>query len=203
MAKKIPVALVLSGPTGVGKNRIAKILIRNYSFYQLISNTTRKKRPDDNPNDYIFLTDKEYFRLLKDNKFISPESIKYAGNYYGLKTDDLKKKIHEEGKDVVMNLTGETPFLVKNMFPCNTVLIYLLPDSLANLLKRLKQRNMEDAEIKKRLEEDSKNLKYLFRYDQIIINKQDRPYTAAAEIFEYLMTLDLDFNYLFAESQFH
>lgn len=202
MAENKGVALVLSGPTGVGKDRIAKILIKNYGFFQLTSNTTRPMRQDDNPNDYNFLTKKEYFELLKNNKFISPESIKYANNYYGLKTDDLAEMIYER-KNVVMNLTGKTPFLVRNMFPYNAVLIYLLPDSINNLLKRLEKRNMGDTEIKKRLGEDSKNLKYLLRYDKIIINKQDNPYTAAAEIFEYLENLLLGFPHLFAESQFH
>lgn len=202
MAENKGIVLILSGPTGVGKDEIAKILIKNYGFFQLPSNTTRPKRQDDKPGDYNYLTEEEYFEFLKNNKFINSKPIKYTGNYYGLKTDDLKNIIHE-GKNVVMNLIGKTPFLIKNMFPHNAVLIYLLPDSMNNLLKRLEKRNMEDAEIKKRLEEDSRNLKYLFRYDKIIINKQGSPYTTAAEIFEYLENLCLDFPYLFAESQSH
>lgn len=182
------IILILSGPAGVGKDTITKILIKNYGFLKLISNTTRPERSDDKPGDYNFLTEEEYFKLLKSNKFISPKPIKYAGNYYGLKTDDLKNMISED-RNVVINLTGKTPFLVKNMFPHNTVLIYILYDYLNNLLKRLWQRNMEETEIRKRLEEDSRNLKYLFKYDKIIINKQNGQYTAAVEIFEYLISL--------------
>lgn len=185
MDGKFGTGVILSGPTGVGKSRIAQILINHYGFSQLISNTTRKERQDDKPEDYNFLTEKEYFEFLENKKFINSKPIKYAGKYYGLKIDDLKEMIYD-GKKIIMSLTGETPFLIKKMFPYNTVLIYLLPNSADDLLNRLRQRNIRDTEIKKRLKDDAKNLKYLLRYDRIIINKQNKPYKVAAEIFEYL-----------------
>lgn len=184
MDKITGTGLIISGPTGAGKDTIANILIDCYGFKKLTSYTTRTQRADDKPGDYNFLTKDEYFELLKNNKFINSDPIKYGGNYYGLKIDDLKDKLLK-GDNVIMSLTDKTPFLVKNIFPNNIILIYLLPSSKNEILSRLKQRKMTEKEVKKRLKEDSEHFKFILMYDKIFINKEGSPYTTAAEVFEY------------------
>ena len=123
------IALIISGPTGVGKDTVANIIIEKYGAKKLTSFTTRPKREDDKEGDYVFLTKKEYFTLLREGKFIDSEPVIIHGHYYGLSIQNLKDSLNKLNI-TILNLAKNTLLLVKEIFPANTVLIYLMPPSI-------------------------------------------------------------------------
>ena len=75
--------IVLSSPSGAGKTSISKKLLKiDNSISLSISCTTRPKRKGEiNKKDYIFLSDKEFNKLIKKNKFL--EHAEVFGFQYG------------------------------------------------------------------------------------------------------------------------
>ena len=61
--------VILSSPSGAGKTTLVKLLSKKNNFYISISHTTRKPRPNEvNGEDYFFVSDEEFKRLIKNQK---------------------------------------------------------------------------------------------------------------------------------------
>lgn len=177
--------IVISGPPGVGKSTISDILIEKHGFKKLTSYTTRQKRPDDKEEDYHFLTEKEYFKCLKNNEFIDSNAVKIHGAYYGLSVKDLGE-ILKEKKNVISILADNAPFLVKKRFPESTILIFILPPSGIDLRQRLLKRGLSDEKTNKRINEYKNYMRLIFDYDLIIVNQTDKQEGAADKIFNFI-----------------
>ena len=89
------IMLILSSPSGVGKTTLTKKIQQKYQDFKLsVSHTTRKPRSNEvNGIDYFFVKEKEFEKLIKQNKFY--EYAKIYNNYYGTlkeKVDSIIKK---------------------------------------------------------------------------------------------------------------
>jgi len=163
---------IISGPSAVGKNTVidgVKKLIPELK--ETISCTTRQKRPDEkNKVHYHFLSKKEFEQKIKNNEFL--EYFEVYGKYYGT----LKSEIDHIIKNnhiplIVIDVQGA--LYVKKNNP-NAVLIFIKPDSLETLEKRLHARNTNSAELKIRLKNAKNELAQARFYDYKIINIQGK-----------------------------
>lgn len=181
------ITLIISGPTGVGKDTVANIIIEKYGAKKLTSFTTRPKRGDDKEGDYVFLTKKEYFTLLREGKFIDPEPVKIHGHYYGLSVKNLKNLLDKE-KLVILILAKNIPLIVKEMFPANTVLVYLMPPSIKILKSRLKKRGVEKEKIFERLKKERQYFKFslISEYDFITTNEDGKQGETVEKIIKFI-----------------
>ena len=91
--------IVLSGPSGVGKELLEKIFEDpNTSYKYSISMTTRSMREGEVDGvDYFFKTKEEFEALIKDDQFI--EYAEYVGNYYGTPVQYVRDTM-DQGHDV-------------------------------------------------------------------------------------------------------
>ena len=96
--------VVLSSPSGAGKTTISKMLLKNDKNILLsISCTTRPKRKGEiNKKDYIFISDNDFNKAIKKNKF-----IEYA-NVFGFKYGTLKKTVDEYFKKIYLITTKKS-----------------------------------------------------------------------------------------------
>lgn len=184
-AKKIGFVIVLSGPPGVGKDTIANMFAQKHGFKKLTSYTTRQKRPDDKDGDYVYLTEDEYFAALAREEFIDENPVIIHGAYYGLSIKNLEKLL-SDGENVIANLAKNTPFLVKRIFPKNTILIFILPPSGTDLVKRLTNRGMQEKEIYKRITEYQEYLHFIFDYDFVVVNYTDKQEDTENRIYKFI-----------------
>lgn len=184
-AKKKGFIIIVSGPPGVGKDTIANMLVKKYSFKKLTSYTTRQRRPDDKDGDYVYLSQKEYFMALTKGEFIDKNAVKIHEAFYGLSVKNLEELLNED-KTVIANLAKNTPFLVKRMFPQNTILIFILPPSGSALIERLTKRGMTGKEILKRIGEYQKYLNFIFDYDFIIVNYENKQEETINKIYRFI-----------------
>lgn len=163
------ILVCISGFSGAGKGTVLNLLIKKYEQYALsISATSRKPRKGEQEGvHYFYKTKQEFEQLIAENKLI--EYAQYVDNYYGTPSDYVFSKM-EEGKDVILEIEIQGALQVKEKYP-ETVLIFIMPPSAAQLKERLEQRGTEDAAtIAARLKRAAEEAHYCRSYDYVIIN---------------------------------
>lgn len=160
--------IVLSGPSGSGKDTVLDELAKIKHIKRSVSMTTRQKRNNEVNNiDYIFV-DKEYFqKCINTNDVI--EYVEYSGNYYGTPKGPIDKWI-ENGHDVFLKIEVRGAENIKKIYP-KAITIFIVPPSFEILEKRLRHRNSDTEEdIKKRLETAKFEIEQASKFDYIVIN---------------------------------
>lgn len=165
---------VISAPSGTGKTTIQNILKDELKDIDIITTvTTRKPRPNEKDGiDYIFVNEDTFKKMIKEDKF-AEWSIVY-GNYYGTPKEKIEENI-KNGKKTLLIIDTQGGLKIKERYP-SVFLIGILPPSLKEQERRLRERNdMDEEEIKKRLEISKEEKKVLFNhYNVRLINKDLR-----------------------------
>ena len=167
MAKGI--LFVVSAPAGCGKDTILEqALSRNINLHYSVSATTRAMRPGEVDGvSYHFKTHEQFEEMIAKNELL--EHTEYCGNYYGTPRQTVEEML-ENGKNTVLKIEIEGAANVKKLFP-EAVLIFILPPSMQELERRLRNRGTEDEPtIQKRLEQAKTELSYAKNYDYAITN---------------------------------
>ncbi|MBD2137152.1 guanylate kinase [Anabaena sp. FACHB-1237] len=171
--------IVLTGPSGVGKGTLLKILLERYpQLHYSVSATTRSPRPGEiNGKNYHFITRDEFEELITQGEFL--EWAEFAGNYYGTLRNSVLHDI-QEGKLVVLEIELEGARQIRKVFP-NALRIFILPPSLLELEKRIRGRGQDTQEaIASRLNRAKEEIAAAAEFDLKIIN--DDLETALSEI---------------------
>ncbi len=162
--------VVLSSPSGAGKTTISKMLLKKDKSISLsISCTTRpKRRGEISKKDYIFLSDSEFNRAIKKNKF-----IEYA-NVFGFRYGTLKKTVtnfFKKNKDVLFDIDWQGYQQLKQS-NIEVVGIFILPPNKKELIKRLRTRGRDTKdEMKKRMSLVLNEISHFPEYDYVVVNK--------------------------------
>ncbi|KAF5841702.1 P-loop containing nucleoside triphosphate hydrolase protein [Dunaliella salina] len=168
----LPSALVIVGPSGVGKNTLIQRLREgNTSFGHSVSHTTRQPRPGEKHGEHYFFTSKEQFaKEIAEDKFI--EFAEVHGNLYGTSVTAVRKVL-ESGRTCILDIDVQGARLVRKT-PLKAIFVFIAPPSLEDLAKRLFTRGTEAAEqIQKRLanaKEEINSVNERGLYDYLIIN---------------------------------
>lgn len=161
--------VVISGPSGTGKGTVCKkLLSQRKSVRYSVSATTRKPRQGEvEGHNYFFVSESQFLDMLEKDALI--EWDKYCDNYYGTPKAFVDKCL-DEGTDVILEITVEGALEIKQKYP-ECVLVFIVPPSLEELRRRIESRATECCDvIEKRLEQASNELKYVSKYDYLILN---------------------------------
>lgn len=161
--------VVLSGPSGVGKDTIAKHLAANYPGYVIsVSATSRPPRPGEEEGvDYFFVERSDFEDMIAERKFL--EHTEYHGNHYGTLRDQVQQK-REQGRHVILVIEVEGAHNIRALEP-EAVLIFLMPPSWETLRQRLDRRGTEtDEAVEGRLAIARRELTFAEQYDFIAVN---------------------------------
>ena len=170
MIKSNNFCIVLSSPSGAGKTSISKLLLKiDNSISLSISCTTRPKRKGEiHKKDYLFLSDKQFSKSIKENKFLEHAEV------FGFKYGTLKQIVlsfFKKRKDVLFDIDwqGFQQLKQSNM---EVVGIFILPPSKKELVNRLKTRGRDTKnEMKKRMNLVQNEISHFPEYDYVVINK--------------------------------
>lgn len=168
--RKTGLIFVLSGPSGVGKGTVNKILQETNPLVQAtVSATTRAPREGEIEGaSYYFMSVAEFEDHIKEDCFVEHANV--YGNYYGTLKSEVER-IVKEGKCVLLELDIQGAKRIKEMLP-GAVLVFVLPPSLTELQRRIQDRGTETCEsLKTRIDSAKKEIERAKRYDYVVVNK--------------------------------
>ena len=163
--------IVVSGFAGSGKGTLMKRLVEDYEGYALsVSMTTRDPRPGEvYGREYFFVSKEEFERKIETGGLI--EYASYVENYYGTPRAYVEEQM-AAGKDVVLEIEIQGALKVRERYP-DAVLIFVLPPSVEELYRRLKNRGTETEDVvRKRMSRAAEEAGIIERYDYIMINDE-------------------------------
>ena len=172
MEKSNSILIVLSGPSGVGKDAVLNHMKNNHMDYHFtVTVTTREKRPNEIEGvDYIFIK-KPKFESLRENDDLL-ESAEVYGNFYGIPKSQVLDAL-SSGKDVIMKLDVQGAKTIKSLAP-NALFIFLAAPTIESLRTRLEKRMTESPEaLETRLNTAKMENTESEWFDHIIINEDD------------------------------
>ena len=160
---------VVAAPSGAGKTTLVKELVkRNPDLRFSISYTTRKKRRTEVDGvDYLFV-DLDTF----EQKRSEGEMLEYAqvfDNYYATSRSQVEQNL-AAGHDVLLEIDWQGARQVRDAMP-ECVTVFILPPSLRELERRLRDRRTDSPEvISRRLRDALSDMSHWDEFDHIIIN---------------------------------
>ena len=163
--------IIVSGPSGVGKGTICNALLEKYpqDYALSVSATSRKPRGEEQDGrEYFFHTREEFEKMIEDGMLL--EYANYTGNYYGTPRQWVEERM-QEGISVILEIEYQGGFQIKSKLP-ETLMIFIMPPNVEELISRLKNRGTETQEqILRRLEKAEEEMAVAERYDYIIVNE--------------------------------
>ena len=168
-----PLLVVLSGPSGVGKDAVLTRMSKlGRPFHYVVTATTRPKRSGEkNGVDYHFLPQREFQEMRDKNQFLEWANV--YGNYYGVPKDEIGSAL-SKGIDAIVRVDVQGAATIKEILP-QAVFIFLMPTSIEELEKRLRKRRSESsADLALRLERAKGEIRSLPLFDYVITSHQDK-----------------------------
>lgn len=176
--------IILSGPSGVGKNCVRQEIMKSNKLQLTysISMTTREKREKEVDGvDYYFVSEEEFQRNIDNGNFL--EWASFVGHRYGTPKDKVEQ-LRNSGKNVFLEIEINGAKQVMEAVKDDRVIsFFLMPPSFAALEKRIRKRKTESEEIiQERLQKGLKEMTMTDNYDHVVIN--DKISRAAQEIID-------------------
>mgnify|MGYP001212817286 FL=1 len=161
---------VLSSPSGAGKTSLSrKLLELDKELFLSVSYTTRPPRPGEiDGEDYFFVNSNDFASMKEKNEFL--EYAKVFDYYYGTPKKPVKKTL-DKGRDILFDIDWQGTQQLMNNSKDDLVKVFVLPPSLDELERRLKERKQDQDEIiQKRMSKASDEMSHYAEYDYILVN---------------------------------
>ncbi|MBN1874158.1 MAG: guanylate kinase [Anaerolineae bacterium] len=170
--KHYPLLVVISGPSGVGKDSVVQALAmrEDYAFHFVVTATSRAPRPNEVDGvDYFFVSEAEFESLIHQG-----ELLEYAlvyGQYKGIPKQQVREAL-ASGKDVIMRLDVQGAATIRQLIP-QAVLIFLSAASEEELVVRLCRRQSEsETQLVRRIEMVREEMLHLDEFDYVVVNRE-------------------------------
>jgi len=176
-----PLLIVLSGPSGAGKDAVlSRMRALGYPLKYITTLTTRPRRTNERDNiDYHFVSAEKFQKMIAGNELLEWANV--YGNWYGVPKQPVKQAL-DEGQDAIIKVDTQGAATIKKILP-QAVFIFLTPPSMEEIIMRLKQRHTESAfDLALRIKTAEEEIKQLPLFDYVVVNKRDEIESAVSEI---------------------
>ena len=176
-----PLLVVISGPSGVGKDTVVHHLKqRGLPFHFVVTATSRPRRPDEvHGVDYFFYSDAEFLDMLGRGELL--EHALVYNEHKGVPKQQVRDAM-ASGLDVVMRVDVQGAKTIKLLAP-EAIAIFLMARNEAELAQRLRMRKTESEEhLQTRLDAAREELLYLDLFDYRVVNADSEVEAAVSTI---------------------
>ena len=170
---------VFAAPSGAGKTTLVRAMITKHPELRFsISYTTRKPRRNEaNGVDYLFVDEAEFMRLRDEGEML--EYAEVFDHYYATSRSQVEKHLADD-RTVILEIDWKGARQVRESMP-ECITIFILPPSVEELERRLRDRRTDAPEvIERRLRDALADMSHWDEFDYVIIN--DDPDTAVADL---------------------
>ena len=167
-----PILVVLSGPSGVGKDTTLSLMKRRQlPFHFVVTATTRPRRPNEVEGvDYHFVSVGEFAEMID-----ADELLEYAvvyGDYKGIPKTHVRNAL-ASGKDVILRIDVQGAATIRRLIP-EAVTIFLVAENEEELMRRLRERKTESPDrLKMRIATARKEMQQLQEFHYVVVNRDD------------------------------
>ena len=168
--KNAPLLVVISGPSGVGKDAvIAKLRETHPEIFFAVTATTRPIRAGEiEGRDYFFITPSRFAQLLALGEFL--EHAEVYGRQYGVPKDPLRNAL-AEGHDAIVKVDVQGAMTIQTLAP-GAFLVFLAAPSLEELERRLTSRKTDSpGQLAIRIQTARDEMEQSKSFDAVIINE--------------------------------
>jgi guanylate kinase len=161
---------VVTAPSGAGKSSLIRgLLAADPGVALSVSYTTRAPRPgEQNGREYHFVDPPAFAAMLERGEFL--ESAEVHGHRYGT-SQKVIDQARASGRDLILEIDWQGAEQVRLLHP-DTIGIFVLPPSMAELERRLRARGQDaDAVIRRRLQNAAEEMTHAVEFKYAIINK--------------------------------
>lgn len=168
-----PLLIVISGPSGVGKDTILQRLKdRNIPFHFVVTATSRPQRPGEVQGRDYFFVDEAQFRTMIEQDELLEHALVY-GHYKGIPKQQVRDAF-KSGMDVVLRIDVQGAETIRRLAP-EAVLIFLAAGDLKELMERLIARKTEAVDdLAKRMTTARAEMQKIHMFDYVVINHEDQ-----------------------------
>jgi guanylate kinase len=182
-----PMLVIISGPSGVGKDTIiAALQERGHrpEYHYVVTCTTRARRPGEVDGvSYNFVSLEEFAALRDGGELLEANEV--HGNWYGTPRAGVRDAL-SDGRHAILKIDVQGARVVKSCVP-EALLIFVVPPSLDTLVEHLKARRTESAEqLELRQRNAALELARKDDYDYVVVNEEGRVDLTAAKIEEII-----------------
>lgn len=177
-----PIAIILSGPSGVGKDTVARELIRRRpdKFHFVVTATTREPRPGEvHGDDYLFLSNDQFAGMIERDELL--EHAVVYNEYKGIPKVHIQSAL-ESGRDVIFRVDVQGAATLRKIIP-EAISIFLRARTEEALIERLTKRKSDTAEgLALRIATARGEMRRMDEFDYCVVNPQGHPDEAVDKI---------------------
>lgn len=183
----IPLLVVVSGPSGVGKDTLLERLAQlnhDLRIHFVVTATTRRPREGErNGVNHLFMDTAAFEGMIERGELLEYASV--YGNYYGVPRSQVRDAL-SQGKHVLLRVDVQGAERLRTVTP-DAVFVFVLPPSLETLAGRLRARGKDSPEsIRTRLAAARTEIEQSGRFDYRIVNEDDALDDAVRQLIEIL-----------------
>lgn len=167
-----PLIIVISGPSGVGKDAVIKRLreVRE-NIHFVVTATSRAKRAGEiHGKDYFFVSKEEFLEMIEKN-----ELLEYAlvyGDYKGIPKQQIREHM-AKGSDIVLRVDIQGAATLRKILGNSALFLFLAADNEEALVRRLIDRKTETKEtLLVRIAMAREEVKHVSDFDYVVVNRE-------------------------------
>jgi guanylate kinase len=181
-----PLLVVISGPSGVGKDTVIKRMKElGYPFHFVVTATTRPPREGEVQGvDYIFVSKDQFLEWIDQGELL--EHALVYGEYKGIPKGQVRQAL-ASGQDVMMRVDVQGAATLRSIMP-DAILVFLVAGSEEELLARLRRRGTESKEaLQRRIATLREEMGRVREFDYIVVNRDGQLDRAVEQIAAIIM----------------
>lgn len=163
--------IVFTAPSGSGKTTVVRHLLNVFDDLAFsVSGTTRMRRAHEkHGKDYYFLSNETFKMWVAEDAFVEWEEV-YPDQLYGTLKFEIER-LWALGKHVIFDIDVKGAVSIKEIYPDDTLVVFVKVPTLEMLIERLKCRGTESEEsLQKRIVRIKEELTYESKFDVVLVN---------------------------------